>query len=117
MVRPVPDSFCRPVGNGEERHASNPSTITPFEYAEYASVDFPGLLVSGSDDYGTYRTQFDQAARTLIANGTCTEDDFNEMGGWMASTRQGKGKYFTYCGGMSVQNRVYLDVKTGKTGK
>ena len=35
----------------------------------------------------------------------------------MASTSQGKGKYFTYCGGMSVQNRIYLDVKTGKTGK
>lgn len=95
--------------------SKNLSQVRPPDPGAGATGD--DKLVSGSDDYGTYRTQFTQAARTLIANGTCTEDDFNEMGGWMASTSQGKGKYFTYCGGMSVQNRIYLDVKTGKTGK
>jgi len=40
-----------------------------------------------------------------------------EIGGWMASTNRGEGVYFTYCGGMKVNNKVYLDVTSGKTSR
>ncbi|WP_338919499.1 hypothetical protein V0M98_19270 [Pseudomonas silesiensis] len=74
-------------------------------------------LVSGSDDYRLYKDQFAEAAHQLINNGTCTEGDFKEMGGWMASTIRGKGMYFTYCGGMTLRNKVYLDANSGKVSR
>lgn len=74
-------------------------------------------LIKGSDDYRTYKTQFAKAARQLISDGACTEGDFQEMGGWMASSNRGQGMYFTYCGGLILSNKVYLDVKTGKTSR
>lgn len=87
----------------------------PEDPAEGATGDAD--LIKGSDDYKIYKTQFSQAARQLINDGTCTEGDFQEMGGWMASTNRGQGMYFTYCGGMKISNKVYLDAKTGKTSR
>ena len=75
------------------------------------------VLVKGSDDYRIYRTQFAKAARQLIIDGTCTEGDFQETGGWMASTNRGPSMYFTYCGGMTLSNKVYLDTKSGKISR
>ncbi|MFA4836437.1 MAG: hypothetical protein WC749_10260 [Dehalococcoidia bacterium] len=87
----------------------------PKDPSEDASGDYS--LVKGSDDYRIYKDPFAKAARALIDDATCTEDDFKEMGGWMASTNRGKGVYFTYCGGMKVNNKVYLDVTSGKTSR
>ena len=91
------------------------SAKRPEDPAEGASGD--DVLVKGSDDYQIYRTQFAKAARQLITDGTCTESDFQEMGGWMASTNRGPGMYFTYCGGMTLSNKIYLDTKSGKTSR
>lgn len=87
----------------------------PEDPADGATGD--ASLIKGSDDYKIYKTQFSQAARQLINDGTCTEGDFQEIGGWMASTNRGQGMYFTYCGGMKIINKVYLDVNTGKTSR
>ncbi|MHB2240379.1 hypothetical protein [Pseudomonas monsensis] len=87
----------------------------PEDPAEGATGD--DSLIKGSDDYRIYKIQFSRAARQLINDGTCTEGDFQEMGGWMASSNRGQGMYFTYCGGMTLSNKVYLDVKTGKTSR
>ncbi|WP_156320469.1 hypothetical protein [Pseudomonas lini] len=74
-------------------------------------------LVSSSDDYRIYKNQFAKAARELINDGTCTEADFKEMGGWMASSNRGKGVYFTYCGGMTLSNKIYLDAISGNVSR
>ncbi|WP_336355083.1 hypothetical protein [Pseudomonas granadensis] len=74
-------------------------------------------LIKGSDDYRLYRAQFSQGARKLINEGICSENDFEEMGGWMSSPNRGKGIYFTYCGGMTLSNKVYLNVETGETSR
>jgi hypothetical protein len=87
----------------------------PEDPAEGATGD--DSLIKGSDDYRIYKTQFSKAARQLINDGTCTEGDFQEMGGWMASTNRGQGMYFTYCGGMKISNKVYLDAKRGQTSR
>lgn len=87
----------------------------PSDPGEGASGD--DALVSQSDDYGRYRSQFSKAARQMIDEGTCTAADFEEMGGWMASPNRGVGVYFTYCGGMKTSNRLYLDVATGKVSR
>ena len=95
--------------------AKDLSEKRPEDPAEGASGD--DTLVKGSDDYRIHKTQFAKAARQLINDGTCTEGDFQEMGGWMASTNRGPGMYFTYCGGMTLSNKVYLDAKSGKTSR
>ncbi len=90
-------------------------SVRPEDPASGATGD--DALIKGSDDYRLYKAQFSQGARKLINDGTCTEGDFQEMGGWMSSTNKGKGMYFTYCGGMTLSNKVYLNVNTGETSR
>ncbi|WGA68610.1 hypothetical protein [Escherichia fergusonii] len=92
---------------------SDLSSERPSDPAEGASGD--DALVQGSDDYRIYRKEFTSAARKLINEGMCAESDFKEIGGWMASSNKGENIYFTYCGGMKNSNKIYLDVKSGKT--
>ena len=71
--------------------------------------------IKASDDFGTYKNAFLTATSTLIENGTCTVAEFKEMGGWVRSqAHKPKSVYFMYCGGMTVRNRIYLDVNNGK---
>ncbi|MGV5726454.1 hypothetical protein ACVN2W_10865, partial [Escherichia coli] len=92
---------------------SDLSSERPSDPAENASRN--DTLIKGSDDYRIYKKEFSSAARKLISEGVCTESDFKEVGGWMASSNKGENIYFTYCGGMTLSNRIYLDVKSGKT--
>ncbi|WP_153040856.1 SAM domain-containing protein [Pseudovibrio sp. Ad13] len=72
-------------------------------------------LVAGSDDFAQYRTMFTKAAQSLIEQRRCTEQDFQEMGGWVkSSNHRRKPIYFTYCGGGSVANRLYLNATSGE---
>jgi hypothetical protein len=75
-------------------------------------------LVSGSDDYRIYKDVFAKAALSLIKSGQCSREDFKDIGGWMKSGSQSSQPlYFTYCGGMASNNRIYLDASTGETFK
>lgn len=71
-------------------------------------------IINASDDVEIHRDAFTKAARALISQGRCTEADFLDHGGWAKSTAQGEGIYFTYCGGSTIANRLYLDVNTGR---
>lgn len=85
----------------------------PADPAEAASVD--EALVAQSDDFATHRAAFVEAANNLIADGRCTVGDFEEMGGWVkSSNHRDEPIYFTYCGGMTIANRIYLDASTGR---
>ncbi|KKL18693.1 hypothetical protein LCGC14_2472970, partial [marine sediment metagenome] len=84
----------------------------PEDPADTASAEEE--LVAQSDDFRTFRAEFAEAARDLIKQGRCSESDFAEMGGWLSSPSRGDGVYFTYCGGLHVDNRLYLDVRTGE---
>lgn len=102
--------------------------IVDGRFAEWISTDYisttrppdPGTgatgnyaLVRGSDDYRKYRDAFAAAAAELIDAGTCTAQDFREICGWIRSTSQSGPIYFTYCGGMGTENRLYLNAATG----
>ena len=84
--------------------------------APAASAAADETLVANSDDFALHRRPFAAAAAQLIADRRCTRDDFIEMGGWMKSVNQYKDQpvYFTYCGGMTSANKVYLDATTGR---
>jgi hypothetical protein len=72
-------------------------------------------LVAGSDDFSRFRTTFAEAAESLIADRRCTQQDFRDMGGWVKSTNHNNEPiYFTYCGGATTANRLYLNAETGK---
>jgi hypothetical protein len=105
--------------------------ITDGQFAEWVSAEYlsdtrppdpaagaSGIeeLVAGSDDFARYRTAFAEAAQSLIAQGQCSEDDFREMGGWMKSVNNHRNQpvYFTYCGGSTLANRLYLNAETGE---
>ena len=71
--------------------------------------------ISKSDDFHRYNSRFLEAAKQLISQQQCTSADFEEMGGWVRSTTRGRSVYFTYCGGLHMSNRIYLDATNGQT--
>ena len=69
--------------------------------------------ISSSDDFDEYKDQFMKATGRLIKDGTCDSVELRNMGGWVRSqSHKPKPVYFTYCGGMKTQNRIYLNVGT-----
>ncbi|RMH83377.1 SH3 domain-containing protein [Pseudomonas sp. AOB-7] len=69
--------------------------------------------IKGSDDFSKYRPGLVKGSQELISSGKCTLADFTEMGGWMRSVNhKPKPVYFTYCGGMKLSNKIYLNVQT-----
>ncbi len=102
--------------------------VARWVYAKYLSTTKPKKKViksnspvakslEASDDYEKYHKSFISVSEQLIKNGTCTIKDFNDQGGWARSTTKGKGVYFTYCGGMRLSNKVYINVITGKISR
>lgn len=68
-----------------------------------------------SDDLKTYRKPFRVAIDSLIENGTCEPGDFEELGGWVKSVKySSRNVYFIYCGGLKLENKIYLDADTGE---
>lgn len=92
---------------------ANLSPERPPDPATTAAAD--EKIVANSDDFTQHRTAFAKAARQLISEGRCTAAEFQEMGGWVKSSNErDKPVYFTYCGGMTISNRLYLNAATGE---
>jgi len=71
--------------------------------------------LTGSDDHFIFADIFLSASIKLIAERNCTVDDFVEIGGWLKSTNHPlQPIYFTYCGGMRLENKIYLNAATGE---
>lgn len=81
-----------------------------------ASATADESIVAQSDNFSQHHKIFAQVAQHLIAEGRCTAGDFQEMGGWLKSVNEHKNEpvYFTYCGGMTSANRVYMNASTGE---
>lgn len=68
-----------------------------------------------SDDLKTYQKSFRVAVGSLIENGTCEPGDFEELGGWVKSVKySNRNVYFIYCGGLKLEDKIYLDADTGE---
>jgi hypothetical protein len=93
------------------------SATRPADPAAGAEGDYE--LVKNSDDYAKYKDVFAKTARKLIDAKTCTPREFRENSGWMKSTTTYANRpvYFTYCGGLTVANRLYLDASNGTVFK
>ena len=91
------------------------SETRPDDPAETATAN--EQLVSQSDDFARYKDAFTSLAAQLISEGRCTEADFREMGGFVKSVTapyDDEPVYFTYCGGMTTANKVYVNAQTGE---
>lgn len=87
-----------------------PPVITPEERKKTLSG-----YIEKSDDLLQFETVFIQKTDELLQNGTCSPDDFEELGGWVRSVKyQDRDVYFVYCGGMKQANKIYLNVQTGE---
>ncbi|MGB1973524.1 MAG: hypothetical protein ACPHQD_05700 [Vibrio toranzoniae] len=64
-----------------------------------------------SDDLKIHQEKFRNTIAKLISEGECAPSDFEELGGWVKSVKySGRDVYFIYCGGLSLENKIYLDV-------
>ena len=72
-------------------------------------------LVAQSDDFSTHKAAFVKGAEKLIESGRCAASDFEQIGGWVKSTNhRNEPVYFTYCGGMTIANRIYLNANSSE---
>ena len=88
------------------------SQTRPADPAETATAS--ETLVAQSDDFARYRTAFASLAARLIAEGRCSQADLREQGGFMKSVNDYPEQpvYFTYCRGMTLANKVYVNAET-----
>ncbi|WP_165313845.1 DUF4366 domain-containing protein [Vibrio ziniensis] len=71
--------------------------------------------ISESDDLIQFEEMFLKTTDKLLNDGSCSPVDFEELGGWVKSTKYaGRDVYFIYCGGMKLADKIYLDVRTGE---
>ena len=73
-----------------------------------------------SDDLKKHRNAFIVASKQLIDEGRCSLQILEYNGGWIRSQKHSGGKiYFTYlvAQGATINNRIYLNVDTGKLFK
>lgn len=73
-------------------------------------------FISQSDDFRHYKEAFVKATANLVDSGRCTLQEFESIGGWVKSTTTYREQpvYFTYCGGFTTSDRIYLDAQTGR---
>ncbi|MEZ8821982.1 SH3 domain-containing protein [Vibrio sp. 10N.222.54.A1] len=68
-----------------------------------------------SDDLKLHQEKFRNSVAKLISEGECAPSDFEELGGWVKSVKySNRDVYFIYCGGLSLENKIYLDVNTNE---
>ncbi|MDV7103842.1 SH3 domain-containing protein [Vibrio sp. TH_r3] len=75
-------------------------------------------LLDKSDDFVLYQDSFINATKRLLADESCTYEDFELMNGWLLSrTYPDNPVYFVYCGGTQRENKIYLNVVTNQIFK
>ncbi len=71
--------------------------------------------IARSDSYLEFEDMFLNTTDKLLKEGTCSPVDFEELGGWVKSTKYNdRDVYFVYCGGLKLADKIYLDVRTGE---
>ncbi len=71
--------------------------------------------IERSDDYVEFEDMFLNTTNKLLKEKTCSPVDFEELGGWVKSTKYtDRDVYFVYCGGLKLADKIYLDVRTGE---
>jgi hypothetical protein len=72
--------------------------------------------IESSDDLAVHKGIFVQVSEELVKAGQCKLSDFRDIGGWWRSAaHKPEPVYYTYCGGATNEDRIYLNTDTGET--
>ncbi len=83
--------------------------------SEKESLEILDSYLVKSDDLKLHKETFRNTVAELILDGECDPSDFEELGGWVKSVKYSdRDVYFIYCGGLSLENKIYLDVNTNE---
>ncbi|PMO76440.1 SH3 domain-containing protein [Vibrio splendidus] len=83
--------------------------------SEKESIEILDSYLVKSDDLKIHKETFRNTVAELISDGECDPSDFEELGGWVKSVKYSdRDVYFIYCGGLSLENKIYLDVNTNE---
>lgn len=83
--------------------------------SEKESIEILDSYLVKSDDLKIHKEKFRHTVAELISDGECDPSDFEELGGWVKSVKYSdRDVYFIYCGGLSLENKIYLDVNTNE---
>ncbi len=83
--------------------------------SEKESIEILDSYLVKSDDLKLHKETFRNTVAELISDGGCDPSDFEELGGWVKSVKYSdRDVYFIYCGGLSLENKIYLDVNTNE---
>ncbi|UOE82062.1 SH3 domain-containing protein [Vibrio splendidus] len=83
--------------------------------SEKESIEILDSYLVKSDDLKIHQEKFRNSVAKLISEGECAPSDFEELGGWVKSVKySNRDVYFIYCGGLSLENKIYLDVNTNE---
>ncbi len=83
--------------------------------SEKESIEILDSYLVKSDDLKIHKETFRNTIAELISDGECDPSDFEELGGWVKSVKYSdRDVYFIYCGGLSLENKIYLDVNTNE---
>lgn len=83
--------------------------------SEKESIEILDSYLVKSDDLKIHKEKFRNMVAELISDGECDPSDFEELGGWVKSVKYSdRDVYFIYCGGLSLENKIYLDVNTNE---
>ncbi|MEZ9269246.1 SH3 domain-containing protein [Vibrio splendidus] len=83
--------------------------------SEKESLEILDSYLVKSDDLKLHKEMFRNTVAELISDGECDPSDFEELGGWVKSVKYSdRDVYFIYCGGLSLENKIYLDVNTNE---
>jgi hypothetical protein len=79
-------------------------------------VDSPVYqAIKSSDDLAEHQGIFVQVSEKLVDAGQCKLSDFRDIGGWWRSAaHKPEPVYYTYCGGASNEDRIYVNTATGE---
>ncbi|MEZ9885241.1 SH3 domain-containing protein [Vibrio splendidus] len=83
--------------------------------SEKESIEILDSYLVKSDDLKIHKETFRNTVSELISDGECDPSDFEELGGWVKSVKYSdRDVYFIYCGGLSLENKIYLDANTNE---
>jgi hypothetical protein len=72
--------------------------------------------IQSSDDLALHQGIFVQVSEELVNSGQCKLSDFRDIGGWWRSAaHKPEPVYYTYCGGATNEDRIYVNTDTGRT--
>lgn len=89
-------------------------SVEPVKLSGRDWLDVLQKYIENSDNYMSFQEAFLEASTQLIKGKQCRLADFEEVGGWIKSINHQDSVYFTYCGGIEAEHKIYLNVASGE---